>query len=142
MNSAAGEPKQCGYRSVALGIALVGAVLGVATVVAAVIVYERYGIDGVLACVLAAAVCWVSAATALFVIVQTSGGPQAVAGLMLSIGVRTFPPFMVGVASTVIHSRLADAGLFGLIVVFYLIALVAETGVAMKLISARSRASR
>jgi hypothetical protein len=139
VSSASNEPKPIGYRSVVLGIALLGAVLTIAAAVAAVFAYERHGIDGILACIVGAAVCWLSAAVALVITVQTTGGPQAVPGLFLAIGARTFPPLMLGVASTVIRGRLSEAGLFGLIVIFYLIALVVETCVALKLVSAHSR---
>ena len=97
--------------------------------------------EGIFATALAAVVCWISAAAALMITVQTSGGPQAVTGMFLAIMARTFPPLIVGVASTTVHSRLAASGLFGLLVIFYLITLVVETCVAVKIISIRSRAS-
>ena len=142
MNSAATEPKGNSHRSVALAIALLGAVLGLAAACIAAFAFERHGSDGVFAAALAAFVCWISAAAALVITVQTSGGPQAVTGLFLSIIVRTFPPLVIGVASTAVHGRLADAGLFGFIVILYLIALFVETCVAVKLVSDRSRVSR
>jgi hypothetical protein len=142
VNSAIQEPKRNGYLSMALGIGLLGAVLGIAASIAAVFAFESHGGDGVVATVLAAVVCWISAAAALVITVQTTGGPQAVTGLFLAIGMRTFPPLMVGVAGTIVGGRLADAGLFGLIVIFYLLALVVETCVAVKLVSARPRVLR
>jgi hypothetical protein len=142
VNSAAREPQTVGYRSVVLGLALLGGVLGVAAACIAALTFERHGFDGILAVVLAAAVCWISAAAALFITVQTTGGPQAVPGLFLSIIVRTFPPLMLGVGSTVLLCRLAAAGLFGFIVILYLIALFVETCVAVKLASDRARMPR
>jgi hypothetical protein len=142
VNSAANEPKNNGYRSVALGIALLGAVLAIAAACIAAFAFERHGMDGVLAAVLAAVVCWISASAALFITVQTTGGPQAVAGLFLSIAIRTFPPLLLGVASTAMHGRLSEAGLFGFIVILYLIALLVETCVAVKLASDRTRITR
>ncbi len=142
MNSAISEPKKNGYRSVALGIVLLGAVLGLAAACTAAFAFERHGVDGVFAAVLAAVVCWISASAALFITLQTTGGPQAVTGLFLSIAVRTFPPLLVGVASTAMQGRLAEVGLFGFIVIMYLIALLVETCLAVKLVEDRQQVTR
>jgi hypothetical protein len=142
VNSATDEPKSNGYRPVALGIALVGFVLFIAAAVIAALTFEQHGSGAIVAAVVGAIVCWISAGAALIITVQSSGGPQAVPGMMLSIMVRTFPPLGVGIAASAMHSRLAEAGLFGYIVILYLIGLVVETCVAVKLVSVRSRVPR
>jgi hypothetical protein len=139
VNSESSETGLRGIGSVVVSVALVGAVLLLVALCAAPLALERHGIDGLIACFVAAALCWLSASSALLITVLTAHGPQVVSGLFLAIGIRMGAPLVAGVAATVADTRLAEAGLFGLIVVHYLVALAAETPVAVYLVSSRNR---
>jgi hypothetical protein len=142
VNSGSSEPDSSGLGSVVAGIALVGCVLLVVATIASSVIWSRHGINGLLACLVAAGVCWISASVALVITAITTGGPQAVAGLFMSIAVRTGVPLGAAALATAVGGPLAEAGLFGLIVIHYLAALAVETCFAASLVSARSRAMR
>jgi hypothetical protein len=142
VNSEASEPDSSGLRSVVAGIALVGCVLLIVATITSSIIWSRHGANGLLACLVAAGVCWVSASAALLITAITAGGPQAVAGLFMSIAVRTGVPLGAAALATTVGGPLADAGLFGLIVIHYLAALVVETAYAASMVSARARGAR
>lgn len=111
------------FRSLAILALAMAATLGVAGGVA----WSRHGEVGLVAAILAAGVCWAGAAIS-FVLVERfrrSGNP--VAGVLAGMLVRLGLPLMVGVALNEAGGPLSDAGIFGLIVVFYLVALFVET---------------
>jgi hypothetical protein len=92
------------------------------------------GAAGVAAACLAAGVCWLGAVAALVCSARLAPAGRAVqahlAGSLFRIGI----PLAVG---TVLQQRggaLADAGVFGLIVVFYLVALTTETVLSLKFV--------
>lgn len=142
MNSEPSETDFRDVRSVLAGIVILGAVLLLVAVCAYPFALERYGSGGIVAVFVAAATCWISASCALAITVVTSHGPQAVAGLFLAIAVRMGAPLAAGIAWTIAGSRLAEAGLFGLILIHYFVALVVETTIAVYLVSARSRVTQ
>jgi hypothetical protein len=76
---------------------------------------------------LAVGVCYLSASLALvlFHFFRLSG--NAVAGTLGATLVRLGIPIVVGIAATANGGKLRDDGFFGLIVVFYLIGLAADT---------------
>jgi hypothetical protein len=76
---------------------------------------------------LAVGVCYLSASLALvlFHFFRLSG--NAVAGTLGATLVRLGIPMVVGIAATANGGKLRDEGFFGLIVVFYLIGLAADT---------------
>jgi hypothetical protein len=111
------------FRSLSILALAIAATLGVAGGVA----WSRSGEMGLAAAIVAAGVCWVGAALS-FVLVEwfrRSGNP--VAGVLGGMLIRLGLPLAVGVALSEAGGPLADAGVFGLIVVFYLVALVVET---------------
>lgn len=118
-----------------LGSALLGAALLLTTIISALVVAETYGASGVLAAVCAFCVCWISGSLALAITLQTTGGPQAISGMFLSMAIRTGLPLAVGVTATLAGCSLMASGLFGLILVHYLVGLVAETWIAVRSIS-------
>lgn len=142
MNSEKSEPDVSGLRSVVAGSALLGGLLLLVAACAAMYSYPRHQTDGLWAVLVAAGVCWVSASTALAITALTTGGPQAVAGMFSAMAVRMGIPIAVGLTLNAAFGRLADAGLFGLIVVHYLVALLVETILAVRIVSARSRTTR
>jgi hypothetical protein len=80
---------------------------------------------------LAAAVCWLSATLALVVFHFFRQSGNAVAGTLGATLVRLGMPVVIGIAATSGGGKLRDEGFFGLIVVFYLIGLTADTMLSM-----------
>ncbi|MCH2115615.1 MAG: hypothetical protein MK171_11975 [Pirellulales bacterium] len=126
-------------RGLLIGGALLGAVLLVTALLASVLVARSHGSMGVFAALCAFAVCWISGTLALAITLHTTGGTQAVSGMFLSIAVRTGLPLAVGVAANLVGGPLTEAGLFGLILIHYLVGLFSETCIAVKLVSTYSQ---
>ncbi len=103
----------------------------------------RPGSGTVVASFIAAVLCWASASAALLITAATSAGANGLTGLMLAIFCRTGLPLIAAVALHVSVEALAAAGLFGYVLLFYLIALAVETALSVWLIhgSAAGRAS-
>jgi len=123
------------HRSFFLGAGLLGAILLLTAILAGVVVSKSYGMVGLYACLCAFAVCWISSSLALALTLFTSGGIQAVSGMFLAMGVRTALPLGFGVLMNLVGGPLVEAGLFGLIVIHYLVGLLAETTIAVKILS-------
>jgi hypothetical protein len=126
-------------RVVLAGIAIVGAALVLTAIGASLVVYPSHGAMGVWAAIVAAAVCWTSAGLALVVTAQPAKGPQAVVNMMLAMLVRMAGPLAIGAAMMLVGGPLAEAGLFGLMVVHYLVALLVETVVAVRLVAPQTK---
>lgn len=101
--------------------------------------WGRSGQDGVLAAGVAAGVCLVASMAALWVTHAFAGTPQAIAGALGSILLRTAVPLGVTFVLVSASPVLAKAGLFGLTVVFYLLTLAGETLLAVRLVSLACR---
>jgi hypothetical protein len=89
----------------------------------------RHGVSGLTALGVAAGVCWVAATAALLVTVWLRA--HVVSGMLLAMPLRMGLPLLVGVALDSRGGPLADAGVFGWIVVFYLVVLAVETPLAV-----------
>jgi hypothetical protein len=76
---------------------------------------------------IAAIVCWLSATFALIVFHYFRQSGNAIAGTLGATLVRVGIPVVIGIAATSGGGKLRDDGFFGLIVVFYLIGLTADT---------------
>ena len=104
--------------------------------------YTRHNSDGLIAAAVAGAVCWLGATLAL-VIARLLGGPQyGVHGILLGIMFRTGIPFLLGSALSHFNRPLAEAGLFGMVVVYYLLTLVIETLLVIRLINPVNKVSK
>jgi hypothetical protein len=93
-----------------------------------------------LASAVAASVCLVASSLALVVTAYGTGGRQgAVGGILLGLFCRTGLPLIVGLL--VIHGSqaLARANVFGMILIYYLVTLVAETVLSVRLIGAAGK---
>lgn len=117
--------RSCAWLTLTVVIALliVGGVVG-----------STRGATGVLAAAAAAGVCWIGATAALLVAGFSGKSNQAVQGHLLGMLFRLGLPLACGVAFQKLGGPLADAGVFGLIVVFYLVTLVAETILSLRLL--------
>lgn len=108
-----------------------------ALAVAAPVGYQAYGRAGLFASSTAAVVCWAASAAALFVTHLFAGTPAALSGLFMSIGLRTGLPLAAAAVLSTQSAMLADGGVFGFFVVFYLLSLAAETVLSVGLMNAR-----
>lgn len=86
----------------------------------------EHGAMGWRAAGVAVGCCWVSGLLAL-VLAAIARGPNAVVGILGAMMVRTGFPFLVGMSIDSRGGPLADAGVFQLIVVVYLVTLIVET---------------
>jgi hypothetical protein len=103
-----------------LAIALAGALGGS-------IAHGRQGLIGSAAVAVAALTCGLSGLAALALAGVLSGTRWGVHGILAAGFVRFFLPLAVVTASAAVQGPLSRAGLFGYMVIFFLIALVVET---------------
>lgn len=96
--------------------------------------YGRSGEVGLMATGVAAAVCWAGSSLALLLTGWLRGSAAAVHGVLLGSICRMGLPLAVGVVLQAGGGQLAQAGVFGYIVVFYLATLVVETVLSVSLI--------
>jgi hypothetical protein len=114
-------------------LALTAVVLLALLVVGGVVGSSR-GVNGVLAASTAAGICWVGSTIALLIAGYASRSNQAAQGHLLGMFFRLGLPLGAGMLLQMTGGPLADAGVFGLIVVFYLVTLVAETLLSLQFI--------
>ena len=122
-------------RSLVVGSGLLGAALLVTSLFSCVLTAGAQGSVGIVAVGCAFLICWISGTLALWITLFTSESQNAVSGMFLSIAVRTGLPLALGVIATIIGGPLAEAGIFGYILAHYLVGLLAETLIAVRLIS-------
>lgn len=111
-------PAACG--ALALAMALSGALFGS-------IAHARHGTLGAAAVAVAALTCGMSAMAALLLAGALAGTRWGVHGIMVASLIRFSLPLAVVAASAAVQGPLARAGLYGYMVIFFLIALVIET---------------
>lgn len=92
------------------------------------------GVVGFAAACVAAGVCWLGAGAALICSARLSPSGRAVQAHLLGALFRIGVPLVVGVLLQQQGGELAAAGVFGLIVLFYLVSLVAETVLSLKFV--------
>lgn len=100
--------------------------------------HSHYGINGVLSAFVAGLVCFLAASAALIATVLTTNTPNALSGVLAGIILRTALPFLVSILLMQAFKPLADAGLFGMVLVNYLVVLAAETLLAVRIVQANS----
>ena len=103
--------------------------------------YAQAGSNGLLAAVVAAAICWVAAALALTSAAVLRGPQRALGAMALGMIFRMGLPLGAGLFLSRLGGPLAEAGVFGLIVVFYLVTLVTETLLSLRLLAHNEPAS-
>ena len=100
--------------------------------------YSTQGQDGLFAAIVAGLLCFVSAAAALLVTGMTAGSSSALAGSFVGIALRTAVPLLGAILLVQASTQLAEAGLFGKVLVSYLVVLAVETVLAVRLVQAHS----
>ena len=113
--------------SLAFRCALLALAVAVAYPVAGLIAWQRAGSDGWLAALVAALICWIGSTIALCMTALLRGPQAALYSLLFGMLFRMGLPLVAGIILSRNSPRLADAGVFGCIVGFYLVTLVAET---------------
>jgi len=130
MNDASATDKTAGVRQPP---SLAGACIRLALIMAAaypIVAFIAWQITTVpvwQTAALAAGVCYLSASLALVLFHFFRLAGNAVAGTLGATLVRVGIPMVVGIAAMSNGGKLRDEGFFGLIVVFYLIGLTADT---------------
>jgi hypothetical protein len=94
--------------------------------------YARSGWTGILAAVLAWAVCWGGAVVSLVMARLIGAGSQAVSGLLLTAPLRMGVPILVCVALVRNGSQFVDAGVVVMILPNYFVTLVADTWLLLR----------
>lgn len=102
--------------------------------VAGSLAHAQSGWTGVVAVIVAASVCCLSAILALVVTERFRGTPNAVPALMGSMLIRTMVPLGIGFAISRSHRELFEVGVFGWVLVYYLGCLAVETLFAVRLL--------
>ena len=95
---------------------------------------QKFGQTGWLAALVAALVCWFGSTTALVLTALLRGPQTALYSLLFGMVFRMGLPLVAGVVLSQQSPRLAAAGVFGCIVGFYLVTLVAETLLSLPLV--------
>lgn len=103
--------------------------------------YARSGGAGILAALLAGSVCCGGAAAALWVVGPVRQGPQALPRILLGMLIRMGVPLAVCVAVLLVGGPLVAAGAPVMILGYYLLMLVAETWLLVRL-TAEDQAAR
>lgn len=114
-----------------LWLLLVGALLfaGLAS-----FAYPRHGAVGLAAAATSVLVCLIPSCGALFITGLVVGTANAVNGIFLGIFLRTAVPFLLSVLLTQAISPLADAGLFGMVLLNFLVMLTVETVLVVRIV--------
>ena len=99
-----------------------------------------YGSWGLVSAGVALGVCWFGATAALLVVNFTRHAPTH--GLLGSIFFRMGLPLVVGVWLNSQNGLLAQTGVFGMILVYYLIALAVETVLSLRVASVPAKSSK
>lgn len=124
------------------GCAILFAVVLVSFPFAGWVSYLRYGMPGVAASAVAAFVCGSAAIMALVFTIVTRNTPNAVAGLFFSIFLRTCVPLLAALILSNSAGLLSAGGIFGQIVVFYLLLLPVETVLAVRLMNRMTKGAK
>lgn len=131
------------YKPVRLGSSLVWltvALLAVFPLFAWVARYQ-HGQWGLIAAAVAGGICWAGGAAAL-VCAALLNRSSPVAGVLAGMLFRMGLPLAGGVILQQTHAELAAAGIFGTVVLYYLITLVVETTLSIRLLRGAGAASR
>jgi hypothetical protein len=95
---------------------------------------QRVGEDGWLAALVAAGVCWFGSTVALVLTALLRGPQAALYSLLFGMLFRMGLPLAAGILLSQSSPRLAAGGVFGCMVGFYLVTLVAETLLSLPLV--------
>ncbi len=95
--------------------------------------YSQYQARGAIAAVVAGLVCGVPALAALVVTVWFAGGPLALGGTLAGTGLRTGGPLLGLLLVRGLAPELENAGFVTMVLILYLVVLLVETVLAVRL---------
>lgn len=96
-----------------------------------------------MAAAIAGAICWAGALSALLLIgLFRASQNQMVSATLLGMLFRMGLPLVTGLVLTRNGGPLADAGLFGMILVFYLVGLVVETILSVRILGSSQHVAK
>ncbi|PQO42933.1 hypothetical protein C5Y93_24735 [Blastopirellula marina] len=104
--------------------------------------HTQHGAIGIQAVLFAAMICWGSSLGALTLIVTYRRSPYAMHAAMAGIGLRTGIPLAIGAFLKQAEGPLAEAGVFGMIMAYYLLTLLVETVLAARLLQSAANVSK
>jgi len=125
-------------RAMVISCLVLTLLMAIAAIVAAVVGYERYGGTGVVTAGVAATTCWLASLTALVLVGLTTATPNAMSGLFGAMGLRTGIPLIVAFVLAALSPTLANAGIVGMFLVFFLVSLTVETTLSVVIVSTPS----
>ena len=101
--------------------------------------FRSHGTAGVVAACIAAGICWGAGLLALTLFALFRDPQQVVSAVGLSMMMRMGIPMLAGIFLTKTGGPLVEAGVFGMIVGFYLIGLLVETLLVVSLTTTRKQ---
>lgn len=113
--------------SLALACLLLGTTAVLAGVAAGWVGFHRHGLAGLAAVVAADVTCTLAAAAALVLAGSLRNTPHAVSGILGGTLVRMLAPLAVALGCRLTAPELVRAGLFGWLLLFFLLTLTVET---------------
>ena len=116
-------------------VLLLGGCLTAIAVPTGIVVARHAGADAYFAAAVAALTVWVAGSLALAIAAIPCPPEQKISLVLLAMAVRMALPMVVGVALGRPGGPLADASIFGMIVVHYLIGLAIETPLLLRLLN-------
>lgn len=143
MTEDASNSSQTRPASVAFACLLLSLSLLIAFPVIAGYGYSTHGESGVIAAALAGSICWAGALFALLLIgLFRTSQRHVVSATLLGMLFRMGLPLVAGVVLTHQGGPLAEAGLFGMILVFYLVGLVVETILSVRILGSSQHVAK
>jgi hypothetical protein len=104
--------------------------------------FERSGQAGVAAAAVAGAVCWFGALAALVLVARARDSAAAVNATLIGMFLRLGLPLVTGILLQQSKGELAQAGVFGMILCYYFVALTVETILSVQLIGNKSSVAK
>lgn len=132
--NAGGQPDPVNDRKrpgIAAACGVLALVMGIALPVFIWWGNSQHGTEGVVAAIVAVAVCWLCASAALVISGLFVGTPFALQSNLASIGLRTVLPIVIAIFLDRQVPVLSQAGVFGMMVPAYLLSLLTETLLAL-----------
>jgi|GEM_PF-5908917 len=123
-------------RSLRFGCGVLTAVVLIALIPTLYVASHKSGTDGVIVALVAAVTCWVSSCAALILTTVMCSKNPDITGVMAGMLLRTGVPLVVAFILNQSSSFMATNGIFGWILVFYLVTLFVETILSVRYLTA------
>ena len=101
--------------------------------------FSRSGLNGLASAAVAGTVCWLSGLASLLLIGLFRGAQAVVSAMLMGMVFRTGVPLAVGLILAQQGGQLARAGVFGMILGYYLVTLVVDTLLSVRLVGSEKQ---